>query len=80
MVKMMGSTGRKKAVNKAEISQSDLQCSKCQQGAFEDRNAFYVHVLECGGQTDWDVSKKKKKKKRNILRRTNSTENNGRFL
>lgn len=58
-------------------SQNPMKCSKCPPESspiFEDRNDFYVHLLECGGHEDWDVSKKKKKKKKMLLKRNNSTE------
>merc|ERR1712141_306803 len=53
--------GKNKKVE--EKAESIFNCSKCSFST-EDREAFYVHVLECGGQSDWDVSKKKKKRKR----------------
>merc|ERR1711976_980572 len=41
------------------------KCSKCPELNFEGgKEEFYAHVLECGGDVDWDVSKKKKKKKK----------------
>ena len=45
-------------------SQHELKCSKCPELKFESKEDFYAHVLECGGDVDWDVSKKKKKKKK----------------
>ena len=55
-----------------------FKCSKCADNAgivFKNREEFYAHLLECGGEVDWDVSKKKsKKKKKSLLKRTNSTE------
>ena len=44
-----------------------LKCSKCPDGvenSFKNRQEFYVHVLECGGEVDWDGSSKKKSKKK----------------
>ena len=44
-----------------------LKCSKCPDGvenSFKNREEFYVHVLECGGEVDWDDSSKKKSKKK----------------
>ena len=48
-----------------------LKCSKCPDGvenSFKNRQEFYVHVLECGGEVDWDdsSSKKKSKKKKKV--------------
>lgn len=62
-VKMLGIRKIKKEEKAEEKTVSSFNCSKCST-VFEDREAFYVHVLECGGQNDWDVSKKKKKRKR----------------
>ena len=44
-----------------------LKCSKCPDGvenSFKNREEFYVHVLKCGGEVDWDDSSKKKSKKK----------------
>lgn len=78
-VKMIGQRKSSlKLQQKAKVMQteSELKCSKCppESVQFENRDQFYVHVLECGGHDDWDVSKKKKKKKRMLLKRNNSTE------
>ena len=68
--------GRKSASPKVKLS-----CSKCSNNEFTDRESFYVHILECGGDVDWDSTtkkgKKKAKKSKNLgslkpLRRTNS--------
>lgn len=73
-VKIQGIRKISKKTEKEEI-ESSFNCSKCSTN-FEDREAFYVHVLECGGQTDWDLTKKKKKKKKGLAVKRNSTENN----
>jgi hypothetical protein len=75
----------KRIAKKAElaamiIEKKPLLCSKCPKLTFEGREQLYVHVLECGGDTEWDVSKKKKKKKRLVngtLKRAVSTDNPG---
>ena len=38
-------------------------CTKCLSSEFESKEAFYVHILECGGDVDWDAASKKGKKK-----------------
>ena len=79
-VKILGSRKLKKSEEKIPIekAESEFMCSKCST-VFQQREEFYVHVLECGGQTDWDVSKKKKKRKRVSVKKNNenSTENPG---
>merc|ERR1711879_166185 len=67
-VKTIG--GRK--IKKIEIEPEPLEfrCSKCS-NVFQARQEFYVHVLECGGHEDWDVSKKKKKRKKGSLVKRN---------
>ena len=71
----MTSKARKMAANQR------FNCTKCLSSDFADRDAFYVHILECGGDGDWDVTskkgKKKSKKSKNLgslkpLRRANS--------
>jgi hypothetical protein len=55
-------------------------CTKCLSSDFDDKESFYVHILECG-DPDWDTtskkSRKKAKKSKNMgslkpLRRANS--------
>jgi len=75
-VKSSTGKGRKTASSKVTLS-----CSKCSNNDFADRESFYVHILECGGDVDWDSTTKKGKKKAKKsktlgslkpLRRTNS--------
>ena len=75
-------TKRKKQIITPNPIVEMFKCSKCPDGSdntFKNREEFYVHVLECGGEVDWDVSKKKSKKKKKVSNsrpRTNSTELN----
>jgi hypothetical protein len=58
-----------------------FKCNKCLSSDFPDKDSFYIHILECGGDVDWDTTtkkgKKKAKKSKNLgslkpLRRNNS--------
>ena len=63
---------KRESASKANSTQTNpydepLKCSKCPDGvenSFKNRAEFYVHVLECGGEVDWDDSSKKKSKKK----------------
>ena len=81
-VKLIGS--KKSNANKVKkeeaTSHSELKCSKCPEVKFENRETFYVHILECAGETEWDVSKKKKKKKQKVSVKNNSIENSGKLV
>ena len=62
-VKLIGSKKPKPEIK--PDPQLEHKCSKCPELKFEGgKEEFYAHVLECGGDVDWDVSKKKKKKKK----------------
>ena len=62
---------------KPQIVQDQFKCSKClDEKVFDKREDFYVHLLECGGDVDWDVSKKKKKKKKGYRTFYNKTMRN----
>merc|ERR1711936_1231852 len=84
-IKLMGS--KKPNINKLALTKeenTEFKCSKCynhnggneeEKIFFETREDFYVHLLECGGQSDWDESKsKKKKKKQKPIPKNTSTE------
>lgn len=57
------------------IATRKYQCTKCV-ATFDSQEQFYVHVLECGGDLEWDVSKKKKKRKR-MLQQQQQANGNG---
>ena len=73
-------------MSKTKPTPEVFKCSKCPKGdnnTFKNRADFYVHVLECGGELDWDSSKKKSKKKKKVsaTKRSNSTEvSAGKFI
>ena len=75
-------TKRKKQIIPPNPVEEVFKCSKCpdsNESTFKNREEFFVHVLECGGEVDWDVTKKKSKKKKKVSNsrpRTNSTEVN----
>ena len=75
-VKILGTRKLKKSEEKIPVEKAEVEfsCSKCS-NVFQEREEFYVHVLECGGQTDWDVSKKKRKRKKVSIKK--NSENTG---
>ena len=81
-IKIMGArktSPSKKVKNNNDLSKK-FKCSKCTEMVFETKEEFYVHVLECGGDVDWDVSKKKKKKKKIVPKKNLSVEETGKII
>ena len=79
-VKVVGNKTSMPKARKSTMKNAQM-CTKCLSSEFADKEAFYVHILECGGDVDWDSTnkkgKKKAKKSKNLgslkpLRRTNS--------
>ena len=55
------STDKIELETNSENLKAELDCTKCSQ-QFQNKEQFYVHILVCGGDEFWDVTKKKGKK------------------
>ena len=61
-IKLLGAKKSSKAKKPPKKVTEGLKCSKCDKIS-DKRDEFFKHILECGGEEDWDNASKKKKKK-----------------